>query len=56
MRQAIERLQGSLIREIANAGMGRADVLAFWFGESDEVTPEVIRRAAIESLERGETF
>src|SRR5476649_2545045 len=56
MRQAIERLQGSLIREIANAGMGRADVLAFWFGESDEVTPDVIRRAAIESLERGETF
>ena len=27
MRQAIERLQGSLIREIANAGMGRPDVL-----------------------------
>jgi len=56
MRPAIERLQGSLIREIANAGMGRADVLAFWFGESDEVTPELVRRAAIESLERGETF
>ncbi len=56
MRDAIERLQGSLIREIANAGIGRADVLAFWFGESDEVTPDVIRRAAIESLERGETF
>ncbi len=56
MRQAIERLQGSLIREIANAGMGRPDVLAFWFGESDEVTPDVIRRAAIASLERGETF
>ena len=56
MRQAIDRLQGSLIREIANAGMGRPDVLPFWFGESDEVTPEVIRRAAIESLERGETF
>ena len=56
MRQAIDRLQGSLIREIANAGMGRPDVLPFWFGESDEVTPEVIRRAAIESLQRGETF
>jgi len=56
MRPAIERLQGSLIREIANAGMGRADVLAFWFGESDEVTPQLIRRAAIESLEHGETF
>jgi aspartate/methionine/tyrosine aminotransferase len=36
--------------------MGRPDVLAFWFGESDEVTPDVIRRAAIDSLERGETF
>jgi aspartate/methionine/tyrosine aminotransferase len=56
MREAIERLPGSKIREIANAGLGRADVLAFWFGESDEVTPDVIRRAAIESLERGETF
>jgi aspartate/methionine/tyrosine aminotransferase len=56
MRDTIERLQGSLIREIANAGIGRADVLAFWFGESDEATPDVIRRAAIESLERGETF
>ena len=39
MRPAIDRLQGSLIREIANAGMGRPDLLAFWFGESDEVTP-----------------
>ena len=56
MRQAIERLQGSLIREIANAGMGRPDVLAFWFGESDEVTPDLIHRAAMASLERGETF
>src|SRR5215471_15288819 len=56
MRAAIERLQASRIREIANAGIGRPDVLAFWFGESDEVTPEVIRRAAIESIERGETF
>ena len=26
MRPAIERLQGSLIREIANAGMGRAEI------------------------------
>jgi aspartate/methionine/tyrosine aminotransferase len=24
---------------VANAGLGRSDVLAFWFGESDEVTP-----------------
>lgn len=56
MRQAIQNLEESKIREVANAGMGRADVLAFWFGESDEATPEFIREAAIESLRRGETF
>jgi aspartate/methionine/tyrosine aminotransferase len=56
MRQAIQNLEESKIREVANAGMGRDDVLAFWFGESDEVTPEFIRQAAIESLQKGETF
>ena len=56
MRQAIHDLEASKIREVANAGLGRSDVLAFWFGESDEVTPEVIRQAAIDSLQRGETF
>lgn len=56
MRQAIQNLEESRIREVANAGLGRSDVLAFWFGESDEVTPEFIREAAIESLRQGETF
>lgn len=56
MRSAIQNLEESKIREVANAGMGRSDVLAFWFGESDEVTPEFIREAAIESLRKGETF
>lgn len=56
MRDAIAALPGSKIREVANAGLGRADVLPFWFGESDEVTPEAIRQAAAESLARGETF
>ena len=56
MRDVIHQLQESKIREVANAGLGRSDVLAFWFGESDEVTPEFIRQAAIESLQRGETF
>ncbi len=56
MRDAYTGLEGSKIREVANAGMGRPDVLAFWFGESDEVTPEVIRQAATEALGRGETF
>ncbi len=56
MRQTIQNLEESKIREVANAGMGRPDVLAFWFGESDEVTPDFIRQAAIQSLQKGETF
>ena len=56
MRDVIHQLQESKIREVANAGLGRPDVLAFWFGEGDEVTPDFIRQAAIESLQKGETF
>lgn len=56
MRPLILELQESKIRELANQAMGRADVLAFWFGESDEVTPEFITSAAIDSLKEGETF
>ena len=56
MRHAIQNLEESKIREVANAGIGRDDVLAFWFGESDEITPDYIRQAAIESLRGGETF
>jgi len=56
MRDAILQLEESKIREVANAGLGRSDVLAFWFGESDEPTPTFIRQAAVESLARGETF
>ena len=56
MRLAIEQLPASRIREVANAGLGRSDVLAFWFGESDEVTPAAVREAAAASLMRGETF
>ena len=56
MRQAVLNLEESKIREVANAGMGRADVLPFWFGESDEVTPEAVRAAGVASLQAGETF
>jgi aspartate/methionine/tyrosine aminotransferase len=55
-RSAVLDLRASKIREVANAGMGRDDVLPFWFGEPDEVTPDFIRRAAIEALEAGDTF
>jgi aspartate/methionine/tyrosine aminotransferase len=56
MRQAVLNLEESMIRQVANAGMGRSDVLKFWFGESDEATPAFIRDAAIASLQQGETF
>ena len=56
MRQAVLNLEESMIRQVANAGMGRSDVLKFWFGESDEITPAFIRDAAITSLQQGETF
>jgi len=56
MRQVIADLPASKIREVANAGMGRQDVLAFWFGESDEVTPEAVREAAVASIRAGDTF
>ena len=56
MRSVVAELEESRIREVANAGMGRDDMLAFWFGESDEVTPGFIREAAIASLDAGETF
>lgn len=55
-RTLIEDLPGSLIREVANAGFGKADVLPFWFGESNAQTDARIVQAAVTSLEKGETF
>ena len=55
-RSGVEQLRPSRIREVANAAMGRDDVVAFWFGEPDEVTPAFIREAAVQSLNAGETF
>ncbi len=55
-RPAVQALRSSKIREVANASLGRADVLAFWFGESDRTTPEPIRAAAVQALQQGRTF
>ena len=56
IRPTIEALPASRIREVANAGIGRADILKFWFGEGDQVTPAFIRDAAKAALDDGETF
>ena len=34
-RLAVRNLPVSRIREVANAGIGNPDVLAFWFGEPE---------------------
>lgn len=59
MRDLITHLPASKIREVANAALSsphREDMLAFWFGESDEVTSTAVREAASASLACGETF
>jgi len=55
-RAAVRALRASKIREVANAGLGRQDIAAFWFGEPDEVTPDFIRQAAVDALNAGDTF
>ena len=55
-RPAVRALSESRIRQVANAAMGREDVLPFWFGEPDGVTPLAIREAAKKSLDAGDTF
>ena len=56
VRPTIEALPASRIREVANAGIGRSDILKFWFGEGDQVTPAFIRDAAKAALDAGDTF
>jgi aspartate/methionine/tyrosine aminotransferase len=55
-RDAVRALRPSQIREVANAGFGVPDVLPFWFGESNQVTPQFIRDAASQALSDGATF
>jgi len=55
-RPEILALRTSQIREVANAGFGRADVLPFWFGESDLPTPQFIRDVAARAVAEGQTF
>jgi aspartate/methionine/tyrosine aminotransferase len=55
-RTRVRDLAASKVREVANAGLGLADVKPFWFGEGDQPTPMFIREAAIAALAAGRTF
>ena len=55
-RPDVLALRASQIREVANVGMARKDVLKFWVGESDQPTPAFIREATAKALMDGETI
>jgi aspartate aminotransferase len=56
VRPAIDDLEGSLIRKVADANMGRDDVIALWFGEPNVATPDYIKRAATRALADDHVF
>jgi aspartate/methionine/tyrosine aminotransferase len=56
LRTPIRRLPSSLIREVADAGLGRSDLIPLWFGEPDVPTPAFIGEAASRALAAGDTF
>ena len=55
-RLRAQALGASKIREVANKGFGVPGLRRFWVGESDEVTPQFIRDAAVRALSEGRTF
>ncbi len=56
IRDRIAAMEQNGITQIAYQRLNDPNVIALWFGEGDVVTPEYIRRAAIDALEAGETF
>jgi aspartate/methionine/tyrosine aminotransferase len=56
LRPSIQRLPSSQIREVADAGMARSDLIPLWFGEPDVPTPAFICEAASRALAAGDTY
>lgn len=56
MREPVLSEPASLIREVIPRDYDPAKVIALWFGEPNEPTPEFIREAAIDALREGDTF
>ena len=50
LRPAVDELEGSLIRKVAETNIGRDDVIALWFGEPDLPTPEFIKEAVTQAI------
>ena len=56
IRHAIETLDGSLIRKVAETNIGRDDVIALWFGEPNVATPDFVKQAAVKALDDDHVF
>jgi len=56
LAQSASQVPASRIRELADIAFGMDDVLRLYFGESNQPTPEYIKRAATRALEDGYTF
>jgi aspartate/methionine/tyrosine aminotransferase len=56
VRPQIQALQASGISQVTALGLGDPDIIPLWLGESDLVTPDFIRAAAVKALEDGRTF
>jgi aspartate aminotransferase len=55
IRPSVAEIPDSLIRAVANAAIGRTDVIPLWFGEPDLPTPQFICDAAAAAMRRGQT-
>ena len=56
IRPLLRQLRPNGLVEVANLGLHRPGLIPLWFGESDLVTPDFIRDAAIAALADGKTF
>jgi aspartate/methionine/tyrosine aminotransferase len=56
LAHSVQSVPYSRIRELAEIAMRMEGVLKLYFGESNQPTPEYIKRAAIEAMEAGFTF
>ncbi|VVE16792.1 aspartate aminotransferase [Pandoraea anhela] len=56
IRPLIAEMPTSPIRQVADAGFNKPDVLPLWFGEGDQPTADFICEAAVSALRAGRTF
>lgn len=56
LRPAVDELEGSLIRKVAETNIGRDDVIPLWFGEPDLPTPDYIKQALVQAVADDHVF